>query len=75
MKTTKFDAQAFQFYFQHVTSEYKQKQIVVILYNACIHHAKLFQPFLKKYKETLILLFLPLYSPSIIWGSNVFKDE
>ena len=37
----------------------------MILDNARIHHAKLIQPFLKKYMSRLELVFLPLYSPNL----------
>jgi len=48
-------------------------QIVMILDNARIHHAKLIQPFLEEHKFRLHLVFLPPYSPKYnliegLWG-------
>ena len=44
--------------------KYKGK-IWLILDNVKYHHAKLLKPFLDKYKDRLILVFLPPYSPDL----------
>ncbi|OOM82117.1 hypothetical protein CLPUN_06130 [Clostridium puniceum] len=54
-------------------TQYPKGKIVIILDNAKIHHAKLIQPFLKKMKNRLELMFLPPYSPDLnliegLWG-------
>jgi len=49
------------------------KRMVVVLDNARYHHAILLAPFLRKYRQTLSLLFLPPYSPQLAPIERVWK--
>ncbi|OKL35284.1 hypothetical protein BLL40_16170 [Domibacillus mangrovi] len=55
---------------------YPTGQIVMILDNARIHHAKLIQPFLETNRGCLKLIFLPPYSPylNLIEGWWKYKE-
>ena len=73
METDRCDAQSFLEFLRYVLSQYEDQQVVMILDNARIHHAKLIQPFLKEHEDHLTLFFLPPYSPNLnaverIWG-------
>lgn len=58
------DTAAFQRFLELVLKEYSSGEIVMVLDNARVHHAKQSQPFLQK-KERLKLVFLPKYSPEL----------
>lgn len=68
-----YTAKEFLSFLEQVVVKYKGERIVMILDNARIHHAKLIQPFLEKYKAVLTLVYLPPYSPKLnliegLWG-------
>ena len=68
----KYDAQVFKDFLEKVLEIYATGEIVMILDNARIHHAKLLQDFLEENKR-LKLVFLPPYSPNLnliegLWG-------
>ena len=84
-----YDAQVFLSFLENVLKKYPMGNIVMILDNAKIHHAKLLTGFLLK-NPRLHLEFLPPYSPDLniieeLWGwmkatviNNVFfhtRDE
>ena len=84
-----YDAQVFLSFLENVLKKYPTGNIVMILDNAKIHHAKLLTGFLQK-NPRLHLEFLPPYSPNLhiieeLWGwlkttviNNVFfhtRDE
>ena len=67
------DAKVFLNFLEATLKKYTEGKIVMILDNARIHHAKLVQPFLKKMKDRIELMFLPPYSPEMnliegLWG-------
>ena len=66
----KYDAEVFLGFLRNVVNLYPKGQIVLILDNARIHHAKLLQPYLDSTKERLELVFLPPYSPNL----NIIED-
>jgi transposase len=49
------------------------KRMVIVLDNAKYHHAVLLAPFLRKYRGSLSLLFLPPYSPQLAPIERVWK--
>ncbi len=61
----RYDANVFLGFLENILSKYSTGKIVMILDNARIHHAKLIQPFLRKVKDRLELMFLPPYSPEL----------
>lgn len=69
----RYDAEAFLRFLQHVLERYPNEKIALILDNARIHHAKLLQPFLRKYCHRLELVFLPPYSPDLNLIAGVWK--
>ena len=84
-----YDAQVFLSFLGNVLKKYPTGNIVMILDNAKIHHAKLLTDFLQE-NSRLHLVFLPPYSPNLniieeLWGwlkstviNNVFfhtRDE
>ena len=86
---TSYDAQVFLSFLENVLKQYPTGNIVMILDNAKIHHAKLLTSFLQE-NSRLHLEFLPPYSPNLniieeLWGwlkstviNNVFfhsRDE
>ena len=86
---TSYDAQVFLSFLENVLKQYPTGNIVMILDNAKIHHAKLLTDFLQE-NSRLHLEFLPPYSPNLniieeLWGwlkstviNNVFfhtRDE
>lgn len=83
----KYDAQVFLNFLKNVISQYPTGNVVIILDNARIHHAKLLEPFLSKVGQRLKLVFLPPYSPKFnliegLWGwlksdiiNNVFYNS
>ena len=82
-----YTAEEFLAFLKKVTADYPTGNIVMILDNVRIHHAKLFEPFLKEMEGRLKLLFLPPYSPELnvverLWKwlksdviNNVFYDS
>jgi putative transposase len=68
-----YDAEAFLRFLQTVLVHYPAGQIVMILDNARIHHAKLIQPFLETNRDRLKLVFLPPYSPEFNLMEGVWK--
>jgi transposase len=83
----KYDAEVFLKFLKNVLLQYQIGNIVIVLDNARIHHAKLIQPFLDENKDRLTLVFLPPYSPDLnliegLWGwlkshviNNVFYSK
>ena len=65
METDCCNAQTFLTFLRYVLTTYENQQIVMILDNARIHHAKFIQPFLNLHKDRLTLVFLPPYSPNL----------
>lgn len=61
----RYDAQVFLSFLKNVLKQYPVGNILMILDNARIHHAKLLKEFLEANKERLQLLFLPPYSPQL----------
>lgn len=69
----RYDAKVFLEFLKATLEQYTKGKIVMILDNAKIHHAKLVQPFLKKMKDRIELMYLPPYSPELnliegLWG-------
>ncbi len=67
-----YDAEVFKTFLVHVLEKYPEGDIVIILDNAKIHHAKLLNGFLAE-NLRLHLDFLPPYSPNLnkieeLWG-------
>lgn len=58
----KYDVETFLKFLKEIVQEYPAGNIVMILDNSRIHHAKLIQPFLAA-TPRLKLVFLPPYSP------------
>lgn len=73
MESSKCDALSFLQFLQYVLHVHPDRHIVMVLDNARIHYAKLIQPFLKKQKNRLTLLFLPPYSPNLNLLERVWK--
>lgn len=61
----RYDAKVFLEFLQNVLRRYPRGNIIMILDNAKIHHAKLLKEFLEENRERLTLLFLPPYSPNL----------
>ena len=49
----KYDAQIFNDFLENVLKQYLTRKIVMVLYNAKIHHTKLIHPFFNKVKERM----------------------
>ncbi len=60
METIACHAITFQDFLQYIVKENPQKYIIMVLDNACIHHAKLLKPFLRKNSQRLALIFYHL---------------
>lgn len=60
-----YTAETFLTFLQKVLTAYPAGNIVIVLDNARIHHAKLLLPFLDEQKDRLELVFLPPYSPQL----------
>ena len=56
----RYDANVFLEFLENILGKYPMDKIVMILYNARIHHANLIQPFLTKVKDRLELM---VYNP------------
>jgi transposase len=69
-----FNAETFRsFLGQLLRHRSRCKRMVIVLDNAGYHHARLLQPFLRKYRRVLSLLFLPPYSPQLAAIERVWK--
>ncbi|MGW8958530.1 IS630 family transposase [Paenibacillus sp. NPDC055715] len=60
-----YTAETFLACLQKVLEVYPEGNIVIVLDNARIYHAKLLQPFLDEQKNRLGFVFLPPYSPQL----------
>ncbi len=69
----RYDAEAFLRFLHQVLDLYPMGNIVLVLDNARIHHAKLIQPFLQKHQSRLKLVFLPPYSPEMNMIEGLWK--
>jgi transposase len=70
----KFNADTFgKFLKQLLRHKRPGQRMVVILDNARYHHAKLLEPWLKRQRNSLRLLFLPPYSPQLAPIERVWK--
>jgi transposase len=56
-----------------ISNRRRGRRIVAILDNAKYHHARILQPWLKKNRKALNLLFLPPYSPDLNPIERVWK--
>ena len=61
----RYDAEVFLSFLENVLQLYPVGNIVMILDNSRIHHAKLLEPFLQKNQSRIKLVFLPPYSPNL----------
>jgi len=68
-----YTAETFLTFLQKVLEAYPTGNIVIVLDNARIHHAKLLQPFLNEQKDRLELVFLPPYSPQLNIVEGLWK--
>ena len=53
----RYDANVFLEFLENILGKYPMDKIVMILYNARIHHANLIQPLLSRVKDRLELMF------------------
>ena len=77
MEANRCNAQTFLTFLRYVLATYENQQIIMILGNAKIHHAKLIQPFLHLHKDSLTLVFfatLFTQMPSNARGDNWKKS-
>jgi transposase len=51
----------------------RERKVVVVLDNARWHHARALQPWLHRHRKSLMLLFLPPYSPDLNPMERVWK--
>ncbi|WP_257959068.1 IS630 family transposase [Bacillus sp. V3-13] len=68
-----YTAEEFLAFLKKVTEAYPAGNIVIILDNARIHHAKLLEPFLKEMEGRLKFVFLPPYSPQLNVVEGLWK--
>jgi transposase len=68
-----YTALEFLSFLKKVTAAYPTGNIVLILDNARIHHAKMLEPFLKELGGRLSLIFLPPYSPQLNVVEGLWK--
>jgi len=68
-----YTEETFLTFLQKVTAVYPAGNIVMILDNARIHHAKLLEPFLKEMEGRLKFIFLPPYSPQLNVVEGLWK--
>lgn len=68
-----YTAETFLTFLQKVVRHYPTGNIVIVLDNARIHHAKLLEPFLEGMKGRLELVFLPPYSPQFNVVEGLWK--
>ena len=70
----KFNADTFEWFLRQLLRHRRRgKRIVVVLDNAGYHHARQLQPFLRRVRHLLTLLFLPPYSPQLAPIERVWK--
>jgi len=67
-----YNAQTFLEFLEKVLTRY-DGQIIMVVDNARIHHAKLLLPFLNLNKERFHLMFLPPYSPNLNLIKGLWK--
>lgn len=72
MESLNFDATIFLSFLETVLEHYPTGQIVMVLDNARVHHAKLLRPFLEA-NSRLKFLFLPPYSPQLNQIEGLWK--
>ena len=70
---TVFNAQTFQRFLKQLLRYRRRRRMIVVLDNACYHHAVLLRPFLRQHAKRLRLLFLPPYSPQLASIERVWK--
>ena len=68
-----YTAVEFLSFLEKVIARYPNERIVMVLDNACIHHAKLLYPFLEKHQDHFKFLFLPPYSPDFNLIEGLWK--
>ena len=68
-----YTAVEFLAFLRKVTAAYPTGNIVMILDNTRIHHAKLLEPFLKEMGGRLKFIFLPPYSPQLNVVEGLWK--
>ncbi|WP_260472078.1 IS630 family transposase [Bacillus canaveralius] len=68
-----YTALEFLSFLKKVTAAYPTGNMVLILDNARIHHAKMLEPFLKEIGGRLKLIFLPPYSPQLNVVEGLWK--
>lgn len=68
-----YTAETFLSFLKKVIAEYPTGNIVMVLDNARIHHAKLLEPFLKEMGGRLKFVFLPPYSPQLNVVEGLWK--
>jgi len=74
MPADRFDAVSFQHFLQALLRRRRPgRTLVVIVDNACWHHARALQPWLRQHRHVLRLDFLPPYSPELNAAERVWK--
>jgi len=74
MNASIFNTETFLVFLKKVVkSKKRRKKIILVLDNARYHHAKMIQPWLKKNRNKIQLLFLPPYSPQFNNIERVWK--
>jgi len=73
IKEEQYDVVVFKEFLAKVLAHYPSGKIVMILDNACIHHAKHLQEFLEENVDRLELVFLPPYSPQLNLIEGLWK--
>jgi transposase len=69
-----FNAATFgEFLTKLIRRKARNKKMLIILDNARYHHAVMIHPWLKKYRKSIGLLFLPPYSPDLNPIERVWK--
>lgn len=68
-----YTAETFLEFLRKVVDVYPSGNIVMVLDNARIHHAKLLEPFLNELNGRLKLVFLPPYSPQLNIVEGLWK--
>jgi transposase len=68
-----YTAETFLAFLQKILAAYPTGNLVVVLDNARIHHAKLLQAFLDEQRNRLTLVFLPPYSPQFNIVEGLWK--
>jgi transposase len=68
-----YNAESFLTFLQQVNATYPTGDVVMILDNAGIHHAKLLDSFLSKMKGRLRFVYVPPYSPQLNIVEGLWK--